>query len=180
MLIMLVTEPSSDGSPQRQARTDRLADLAPFLSICTLFIQVAFVNVDHHQNMKLFLSIAAILAWLFGAMLLLMPDKFYAPTGIAMTPLIATLAQAHGATLIGLGVVDWLGRKADKTGLHAILTGNLIVQLLSLVVVLRTMALGAGAAVSPGVVIHIVLGGLFALFLWKSRQPVRDATESAK
>jgi hypothetical protein len=34
------------------------------------------------------------------------PDKFYAPTGIAMTPMIATLAQAHGATLIGLRTIN--------------------------------------------------------------------------
>jgi hypothetical protein len=48
---------------------------------------------------------------------------------------------------------------------------NLVVQVLSLGVVLRTMALGAGAAVAPGVVIHVVLGGLFAFFLWKTRRP---------
>ena len=56
--------------------------------------------------MNIFISVAAILAWLFGAMLLLIPGKFYAPTGIVMTPMLATLAQAHGATLIGLGVIS--------------------------------------------------------------------------
>lgn len=50
------------------------------------------------------------------------------------------------------------------------LAGNLVVQVLSLGVVLRTMTLGAGAAVAPGVVIHVVLGGLFAHFLWKARR----------
>ena len=120
--------------------------------------------------MKLFLSIAAVLAWLFGAALLFAPGPFYAPAGIAMTPMLATVAQAHGATLVGLGVIDWLARNADKRGLIAVLAGNLAVQILSLAVVLRTMALGAGAAVAPGVVIHVVLGGLFAYFLWKTRQ----------
>jgi len=125
--------------------------------------------------MKIFLSIAAVLAWLFGAALLVAPEPFYAPAGIQMTPMLATVAQAHGATLVGLGVIDWLARGAEKHGLVAVLTGNLVVQLLSLVVVLRTMALGAGAAVAPGVVIHVVLGGLFALFLWKAkRQPAPD------
>ncbi len=120
--------------------------------------------------MKIFLAIAAILAWLFGAALLVVPDKFYAPTGIAMTPMLATLAQAHGATLIGLGFIDWLAREADKRGLIAVLAGNLVVQLLSLGVVLRTLALGAGSAVAPGVVIHVVLGALFAFFLLKARK----------
>jgi len=119
--------------------------------------------------MKIFISIAAILAWLFGAMLLIVPAGMYAPTGIAMTPMIATLAQAHGATLMGLGVVNWLARNADRQGLIAVLTGNLVVQVLSLGVVLRTMQLGAGLAVAPGVVIHVVLGSLFAFFLIRVR-----------
>jgi asparagine N-glycosylation enzyme membrane subunit Stt3 len=112
-----------------------------------------------------FLAIAAVLAWLFGAALLFAPADFYKPTGIDMTPMLATVAQAHGATLIGLGVVDWLGRNADRQGILALLVGNLVVQVLSLGVVLRTMYLGAGAAVAPGVVIHVVLGSLFAFFL---------------
>ena len=120
--------------------------------------------------MKIFLAIAAILAWLFGAMLLFMPEKFYSPTGIQMTPMLGTIAQAHGATLIGLGVVDWFGRNADERGLFAILAGNLIVQVLSLAVVIRTMMLGAGGAVTPGIIIHVILGSLFAFFLIKLKR----------
>ncbi len=118
--------------------------------------------------MKIFLSIAAVLAWLFALMLLLVPDKFYAPTGIVMTPMLATLAQAHGATLFGLGVVNWIARNAERKGLIAVLGGNLAVQFLSLLVVFRTAMLGAGTAVVPGVIIHIVLGSFFAYFLWKA------------
>jgi hypothetical protein len=119
--------------------------------------------------MKILLSVAAVLAWIFGAMLLLMPAQFYAPTGIDMPPLTATVAQAHGATLFGLGIVNWLARVADRRGLIAVLGGNLVVQILSLIVVLRTMSLGPGMAVAPGVVIHVVLGSLFAFFLLKAR-----------
>jgi len=115
--------------------------------------------------MNIFLMIAAVLAWLVGGMLLLAPEQFYAPTGISMTPMMATVAQAHGATLIGLGVVDWFVRGADWRGVMAVLSGNLAVQVLSLFVVLRTMQLGAGTAVLPCVVIHVVLGSLFAVFL---------------
>jgi hypothetical protein len=123
---------------------------------------------------SIFLRIAAILAWLFGGMLLLIPQQFYAPTGIAMTPMVATLAQAHGATLIGLGVIDWLvAGGVDGRGAMAVLTGNLVTQLLSLLVVLRTMQLGAGSAVIPGVLIHVVLGGCFVFFLLRvRRQPI--------
>ncbi len=120
--------------------------------------------------MKLFLSISAVLAWLFGAMLLFAPAPFYRPTGIAMTPMLGTIAQAHGATLIGLGVVNWLARSADERGTRAVLAGNLVVQVLSLGVVIRTMALGAGAEVAPGVIIHVVLASFFAWFLVRSRE----------
>ena len=115
--------------------------------------------------MKLFLALAGILAWLFGAMLLIIPRQFYLPTGISLTPMSSTVAQAHGATLIGLGLINWLSRNADRRGLIAVLAGNLLVQVASLAIVVRTMALGAGRAVAPGVAIHLVLGTLFAWFL---------------
>jgi hypothetical protein len=67
--------------------------------------------------------------------------------------------------LIGLGLVNWLARTADRRGLIAVLAGNLLVQIASLGVVLRTMMLGAGTAVAPGVAIHVTLGVLFAWFL---------------
>ncbi len=120
--------------------------------------------------MKLFMSIAAVLAWLFGAALLLAPAKFYEPTGLALTPMLGTIAQAHGATLFGLGIINWLGRNAERRGLIAVLSGNLAVQVLSLLVVLHTMSLGAGAGVTPGIIIHLVLGSLFAFYLLRIRR----------
>lgn len=103
-------------------------------------------------------------------MLLFIPGQFYLPTGIAMTPMLATIAQAHGATLFGLGCINWFARRADKQGLIAILAGNFVVQMLSLGVVIRTMMLGAGVAVAPGIVIHVVLGSLFIFFFFKARK----------
>jgi hypothetical protein len=115
--------------------------------------------------MRLFLGVAAALAFLFSAGLLLSPEAFYAPMGLALTPLQATLAQAHGATLAGMGVLLWLGRDAEPKGMRAILWGNLVVQLLSLLVLLKTSQLGAGAKIAPGVVIHVTLGSFYAYFL---------------
>ena len=117
--------------------------------------------------MRRFLGIAAALAWLFGLAMLLSPARFYAPVGITMTPLIATLPQAHGATLIGLGVVTWIARDATGRGLVAVLAGNLVVQILSLLVLVRTAMVITGTpfAMAPAAVIHIVLGSGFAYFL---------------
>lgn len=120
--------------------------------------------------MQIFLAVSAVFAWLFGAALLLAPAPFFAPTGIQLTPMLATIAQAHGATLVGLGVVNWLSRGADQRGLVAVLAGNVVVQALSLLVAIRTLSLGAGVAVVPGVVIHVVLGAFFAWFLVRARR----------
>ena len=117
--------------------------------------------------MRLFLLIVGLLACVFGAALLFIPATFMQPTGIDMTPLVSTLPQAHGATLFGLGVFNILVRKADAVGLKAAFVGNLVVQIISLIVVIRTMTLGPGMAVAPGVVIHIVLGSFCTYFLWK-------------
>lgn len=114
----------------------------------------------------MFLSFAAVLAWLFGIALLLAPAAFYSPTGIHITPLIATIAQAHGATLFGLGVVNWFARSAEGQGLKAVLLGNLTVQVLSLLVALNTFFL-IGKGIIPALVIHTLLGLLFLFFLIK-------------
>lgn len=116
--------------------------------------------------MKIFLSLAAILAWLFSIALLLAPAAFYSPTGIVVTPLVATIAQAQGATLFGLGVINWFARNADGQGLKAVLVGNLTVQALSLLVALNTFFL-VGKGIIPALVIHTILGILFLFFLIK-------------
>ena len=86
-----------------------------------------------------------------------------------MTPILATVAQAHGATLIGLGTLNWFARKAEGSGLRAILIGNFVVQLLSLFVAIRIYML-VGAKDMPALVIHTVLGGFFAYFLLKGKK----------
>ena len=64
---------------------------------------------------------------------------------------------------------NWLSRKAHRKGLTAVLTGNLVAQILSLGVVLRTMALGDLSTVALGIVIHVVLGSLFTFFLFRKK-----------
>jgi hypothetical protein len=117
------------------------------------------------RDMRIFLGIAAVLAWLFGLMMLVAPAQFYAPVGITLTPMLATIPQAHGATLIGLGTVNWLGRRAEGSGLVAILAGNLVTQVLSFAVAVRIAMLGAGSAATPAFAIHTILGVTFLVFL---------------
>jgi hypothetical protein len=128
--------------------------------------------------MKIFLVISAILAWIFGLGQLLAPAKFYAPMGIELTPMLATIVQSYGATMIGLGVIDWCAREAQGRGLIAVLLGNLFVQVLNLGVVFRMLSLGAGRTAAPGVVIHVVLGGFFLFFLLRAKKQVPIGTSA--
>jgi hypothetical protein len=48
--------------------------------------------------MNLFLAIAAVLAWLFGGMMLLIPEQFFAPTGLVMTKPVRLLPVSGQAT----------------------------------------------------------------------------------
>jgi hypothetical protein len=120
--------------------------------------------------MKTFLAIAAMLAWIFGLGQLLAPAKFYAPMGIELTPMLATMVQSYGATMFGLGVINWCARQAQGRGLIAVLLGNLFIQILNLGVVFRMLSLGAGKTAAPGVVVHVVLGAFFLFFLLRARK----------
>ena len=121
--------------------------------------------------MKLFLSISAGLAWLFGLASLFSPALLYAPLGIVMTPAIATIAQAQGASLIGLGCINWFARNLTGQVILPVLAGNLVVQIVSLgVIVYSFLTVGSGDI--PGIVIHIILGGFFLYFFLQQRKKI--------
>jgi len=116
--------------------------------------------------MKLFLVCSAILALIIGSALLFAPAAFLAPMRIDVTPAIAVTAQAQGAILVGLGVLNWLARGFRGRDVRPVLAGNLVVQLLSLIVITRALASRIVPVENTGaVVIHVVLGAGFAYFL---------------
>lgn len=119
---------------------------------------------------RLLLALSAILAWLFGVMLIFQSRAFEAPVGIVLDDKTATMAQAQGAILLGLGLLNWLSRALPDSSLRPVLAGNLLVQLASLAVAGRAIALGIfPVQAMPAVVIHTVLGGWFAGALLKLR-----------
>lgn len=123
------------------------------------------------MSARSFLRITAILAWLFAIMLLFNTRAFEAPVGIDVTAKVATIAQAQGAILLGLGVINWMAATIDdRRAITAVLAGNLVVQLASLAVAGRALLLGifppAGA---PAVVIHTLLSVGFGWYLARTR-----------
>lgn len=124
--------------------------------------------------MKIFLVISAVLAWIFGAALLLATQKFVEPMQIQLTPAVAVLAQAQGAILLGLGVINWMARSFTGESVRPVLAGNLVVQVLSLAVISRALAVGAVPRQNvPPLVVHLLLGAGFAYFL--VRKPSKQA-----
>ncbi|HEV8323934.1 MAG TPA: hypothetical protein VG389_20115 [Myxococcota bacterium] len=113
------------------------------------------------------LAVSAVIAWVIGLTLVLASGAMMAPMGLELTARTATLAHAQGALLIGLGVINWLSRRAtDAATLRAVLAGNLVIQLLSLGVNARAAAYGLVTSQAWGaVVMHLVLAAGFAWFL---------------
>ena len=112
----------------------------------------------------LLLMVSAILAWLVGLLLIFVPRDFEAPMGLVMDDKLATIAQAQGAILLGLGFINWLARRVtDRQALWAILYGNFVVQLVSFAVVLRALVHGFIPPAGAGaLVMHVLLGAAFA------------------
>jgi len=124
-----------------------------------------------------FLRTSAVLAFLFGLMLIFNTRRFEAPIGIDVSDKIATIAQAQGAILLGLGVINWMTANGPMNStVLAVLAGNLVVQLASLAVAVRALATGIfPPAASPAVVIHVFLGTGFAYYLARTAAATRAA-----
>jgi hypothetical protein len=108
--------------------------------------------------------IGGIAAMLFGVAGLVFPESELAAFGLAATAEARVLARASGATLIGLGVINWMARNATGEALRALLVGNVVVQALGVLIngyeiaVRELPTQGAG-----GLLIHLVLGAVFVL-----------------
>jgi hypothetical protein len=99
-----------------------------------------------------------------GLALLVFPAAVLASFGLGVPEEAMVLSRDVGATLIGLGVINWAARNAAGEPLRALLVGNVVVQALELVVKgaeLMTGALPSEAA--GGLLIHLALGAVFVL-----------------
>jgi hypothetical protein len=120
---------------------------------------------------RLALTIGAVAAAIFGLLLTFLPAQMLKGFGIEGHTDGLIVSRDVGVTLLGLAVLNWLGRDAEGKGLRAILVANLAIQIFELVV--NGIEIGIGElppAAAPGLVIHLALGAVFALALRK-REP---------
>ena len=73
------------------------------------------------------LSIASVIAFIFGLGFMLMPGQLVRFYNVELTPPGALISQLYGATLLSFGVLNWLARGFnDNTVQQAVLTANLV------------------------------------------------------
>ena len=115
---------------------------------------------------SLALSIGAVLAFIFGASLALLPEQMLAGFGLGVPKEAVVVSRDVGVTLFGLGIINWMARGATGSVLRGLLWGNIFIQVAEFVVNGWEIAAGIlPAMAAPGLVIHAVLAVIFALGL---------------
>src|SRR5947209_11797033 len=113
--------------------------------------------------------IGGIAAVFFGLALFVSPESMLAGFGVATPVAAKVLSRDVGATLIGLGVINWMARNATGDALRALLVGNVVVQALEFVVNTYEIAVGdLPTQAGGGLLIHVVLGAVFVLAMRSS------------
>ena len=115
---------------------------------------------------RLALTIGAVQSFAFGLPLLLFPSAVLAISGLALPDAGAAIARGAGATVIGLGVIDWMLRDLTGAALRGLLVGNIAVQVLSLIVNDGEVLAGhLPIQAASASLLHLVLSGMFLLAL---------------
>jgi hypothetical protein len=108
--------------------------------------------------------IGGVAAIVFGLGLLVFPTTMLANFGLGVSDGAKVLSRDVGATLIGLGVINWMARNATGDALRALLVGNVVIQALELVINAYEIAVGdLSTQAAGGLVIHLALGAVFVL-----------------
>jgi len=126
------------------------------------------------------LTIGAAVAAIFGLLLVLAPAQLLAGFGLGAPTEGVIVSRDVGATLLGLAVINWLGRSAVGAGLRAIIVGNIVVQVLEIVVNGYEVLIGAlPAQAAGGLIIHLVIGAIFASALMRPEAEPEAAAMAA-
>ena len=113
-----------------------------------------------------FMPIAAVLALVFGLAFILVPAQLMSLYGMTLGPDGQWIGRYCGSALLGIGVLNWLGRNDSQSeALRAIVLGNFVTSVTGLVVAILNALLGTGnALVWSTVVIYLFLTLGFGYF----------------
>ena len=108
--------------------------------------------------------IGGVVALVFGLALFVSPESMLAGFGLSTPTAAKVLSRDVGATLIGLGMINWMARNASGDALRALLVGNVVVQALELLINGYEIVVGdLPSQAAGGLLIHLILGAVFVL-----------------
>ena len=108
--------------------------------------------------------IGGVVAVFFGLVILVLPETILTSFGLGTPNEGIVLERDLGATLIGLGLINWMARGATGQPLRALLVGNVVVQALEIVANGYELIAGLVPLTTVGgLVFHLVLGAIFVL-----------------
>ena len=119
------------------------------------------------MKLNIFMSIAAVVACLFGLAFLLAPVLTMSMYGVALDISGQSIAKYLGSAYLGIAVMIWLARNAqpNNEALRAITMGGLILCLTSLIVSLLDVFKGGGNnLIWSTVIIHFLLAVGFGYY----------------
>lgn len=122
---------------------------------------------------KNFLSIAGIVAILYGLSFSLMPGQLMSLYNVDINPGGVLVGRLFGATLLGFGILNWMSRDFNDEGAkQAVLTGNLVGDGLGFIFVLIAQLGGVPGINAMGwssVLIYLLLAAGFAYLRFFSK-----------
>jgi hypothetical protein len=123
------------------------------------------------MKLNTFMTISAIVAFIFGLGFILAPAASLKPYGVTTDLTGLFLGRYLGASLIGLAFVIWLTRNAAPSDTRkGLLTGLFVTMLLGFVVALYDKFAGTGnALIWLNVVIYLLLAVGFGYFTFMKK-----------
>jgi hypothetical protein len=125
------------------------------------------------MRLTLTMTAAAIGSLLFGLAYLLFPENLLSLYGISLDASSQWVARYLGSILLGLSVVNWIGRTA-KSGpaLRAIIIGSFVASIVGFIVALFQLVNGSGnLLVWSTVVMYFLLSLGFGDFVFRTPPP---------
>ena len=130
------------------------------------------------KGIRVLLVIAGLLAVGVGFAMLFATQAFLAPQGIVADDKVATVGQAMGSLMLGIGTMNLLGvRCSDLRGLQAICGSNVVIHAAALGVNIHALSAHlVSKSVMGDAAGHVVFGLAFAasLVVLARRHPARS------
>jgi hypothetical protein len=130
------------------------------------------------MNRSIFLLLTSVIAFLFGGMMLVSPDKASETFGIAFSPEIGIVFRWLGVMIVCSGILNFIVRKDSGTStLKAVLIFTAAFHALSLLI--DFVGIGQGVLkignLIPGIVVHsfVAVGSVFYLLKIKTSESPR-------